>query len=75
MTVGTSAPVRPSKDQPTKLIECLEIGAGFYLNATNPDYFKHYNMCNYITEELPKILKSLDLPIVRLSSLCLTSGH
>lgn len=31
-------------------------GAGFYLNATNPDYSKHYNMYDYITLELYKLI-------------------
>lgn len=38
-------------------------GAGFYLNATSPKFAKHYNMYDYITEELPKTLESLDLPL------------
>lgn len=31
-------------------------GAGFYINATNPSYSKHYNMYDYITIELWDIL-------------------
>lgn len=32
------------------------IGAGFYLNATEPKYQKHFNMETYITKELPFLL-------------------
>lgn len=28
-------------------------GAGFYLNATTPDWEKHYKMYDYVTKELP----------------------
>jgi S-formylglutathione hydrolase len=59
---GTGASVDVRRDN---LTECLVIGAGFYLNATNPKYSKHFNMYNYVTDELPKIIKSLDLPLVR----------
>ncbi|KAF9527774.1 esterase D [Crepidotus variabilis] len=38
-------------------------GAGFYLDATNPKYSKHYNMATYITEELPKVVEAAGLPI------------
>lgn len=38
-------------------------GAGFYLNATNPKYSKHYNMYTHVTLELPNLLESF--PIVR----------
>eukprot|EP00746_Dinoflagellata_sp_MGD_P138386 gnl/MRDRNA2_/MRDRNA2_72033_c0_seq1.p1 gnl/MRDRNA2_/MRDRNA2_72033_c0~~gnl/MRDRNA2_/MRDRNA2_72033_c0_seq1.p1 ORF type:complete len:703 (+),score=132.00 gnl/MRDRNA2_/MRDRNA2_72033_c0_seq1:72-2180(+) len=33
------------------------IGAGFYLNATTDKYKKHYNMLDYITKELPSIVR------------------
>jgi len=39
-------------------------GAGFYLDATNPKYAKHYNMATYITEELPQAIEAAGLPIV-----------
>jgi S-formylglutathione hydrolase len=42
----------------------LSQGAGFYINATNPIYSKHYNMYDYVVKELPKALQSLDLPLV-----------
>jgi S-formylglutathione hydrolase len=32
-------------------------GAGFYLNATDPKWSKHYNMYDYITNELPKLIE------------------
>ncbi|KAF8317664.1 carbohydrate esterase family 1 protein [Clavulina sp. PMI_390] len=38
-------------------------GAGFYLNATDSKYSKHYNMYDFVTEELPKTLATLNLPI------------
>lgn len=40
-------------------------GAGFYLNATNPKYSKHYNMLTHITTELPKVIEEAEIPIVR----------
>ncbi|KII94185.1 carbohydrate esterase family 1 protein [Plicaturopsis crispa FD-325 SS-3] len=38
-------------------------GAGFYLNATNPKFSKHYNMATHITSELPAVLAAADLPL------------
>lgn len=38
-------------------------GAGFYLNATNPKYAKHYNMYSHITVELPQVIEAAGLPI------------
>lgn len=38
-------------------------GAGFYLNATNEKWKKHYNMEKYITEELPSLIQKAGLPI------------
>merc|ERR1712136_465100 len=32
-------------------------GAGFYVNATQEPWSKHYNMYNYVTEELPKLVQ------------------
>ena len=40
-------------------------GAGFYLNATNPKYAKHYNMLNHVTIEIPEVVEAAGLPIVR----------
>jgi len=34
----------------------LGIGAGFYINATQEPYNKHYQMYDYITKELPFLL-------------------
>lgn len=39
-------------------------GAGFYVNATNPRYSKHYNMLTHVTVELPKVLEEAGIPIV-----------
>ncbi|GAA6036404.1 hypothetical protein JCM8097_001704 [Rhodosporidiobolus ruineniae] len=36
-------------------------GAGFYVNATAEPWSKHYNMYQYVTEELPAALSSLPL--------------
>ncbi|GLB35978.1 hypothetical protein LshimejAT787_0302660 [Lyophyllum shimeji] len=38
-------------------------GAGFYLNATNPKYAKHYNMLTHVTLELPQVIEAASLPI------------
>ncbi|KZT30763.1 carbohydrate esterase family 1 protein [Neolentinus lepideus HHB14362 ss-1] len=38
-------------------------GAGFYLNATNPKYAKHYNMATHITMELPQVIEAAGIPI------------
>lgn len=35
----------------------LGLGAGFYLNATESPWAQHYQMYDYIVEELPKIIK------------------
>lgn len=34
------------------------LGAGFYLNATQPPYEKHYRMYDYVVHELPKIIEA-----------------
>ena len=34
------------------------LGAGFYLNATEEPWAKHYNMYDYIVSELPKIIEA-----------------
>jgi S-formylglutathione hydrolase len=36
-------------------------GAGFYLNATDSKWKKHYNMYDLIVKELPQVLKEADL--------------
>lgn len=33
-------------------------GAGFYLNATDDKWSKHYNMYDYVTKELPVLIES-----------------
>jgi len=38
-------------------------GAGFYVNATNPKYAKHYNMLTHVTLELPQVIEEAGLPI------------
>ncbi len=35
----------------------LGLGAGFYLNATAPKWAKHYRMYDYVTVELPALIK------------------
>ena len=40
-------------------------GAGFYVNATQPPWSRHFRMYDYITQELPAILVSLQLPLMR----------
>ena len=47
-----------------------EVGAGFYLNATDPKYRKHYNMYDLIVKELPSVLKEADLGLVSLDIHC-----
>lgn len=39
-------------------------GAGFYLDATKPEYSKHYKMATHITEELPEVIAAAGIPIV-----------
>ncbi|KAF8330436.1 putative esterase D [Cantharellus anzutake] len=38
-------------------------GAGFYLNATLDPWSKYYNMYDFVINELPQALKTLDLPL------------
>lgn len=33
-------------------------GAGYYLDATQEKYSKHFNMYTYITEELPRVVEN-----------------
>lgn len=35
------------------------LGAGFYLDATQPPWSQHYRMYSYVTRELPEIVRSL----------------
>lgn len=39
------------------------LGAGFYVDATQQPWQKHYQMYTYITEELPAVLAASDLPL------------
>lgn len=36
----------------------LGTGAGFYVNATTPAWSTHYNMYDYVTKELPALIKA-----------------
>lgn len=46
-------------------------GAGFYLNATQPPWAKHFHMDDYITEELPAVIEA-NFPASNLRAI---SGH
>ena len=46
-------------------------GAGFYVNATQKPWSKHYNMYDYITDELPKLVTT-NFPLNGKESI---SGH
>lgn len=43
------------------------VGAGFYLDATKPEYSKNYNMLTHVTIELPQVIEAAGLPIVSAS--------
>jgi S-formylglutathione hydrolase len=47
------------------------LGAGFYVNATQPPWNKHYQMYDYITEELPALIEA-HFPVNTKKSI---SGH
>ncbi len=47
-------------------------GAGFYLNATQAPWAKHYQMYDYITQELPALLEK-NLPLI--AGIKSVSGH
>ncbi|KAI0048340.1 carbohydrate esterase family 1 protein [Auriscalpium vulgare] len=38
-------------------------GAGFYINATKPEWSKHYNMRTHVLFELPQVLEAAGLPL------------
>jgi S-formylglutathione hydrolase len=40
------------------------LGAGFYVDATEQPWAKHYQMYSYITEELPAVLAASKLPLL-----------
>ncbi|MEW5139005.1 S-formylglutathione hydrolase [Escherichia coli] len=46
-------------------------GAGFYLNATQPPWAKHYRMYDYLRDELPALVQSQ----FNVSDRCAISGH
>ena len=49
------------------------LGAGFYVNATQAPWSKNYQMYDYITKELPALLKASDLPLD--TDNCSIMGH
>lgn len=49
----------------------LGMGAGFYVNATQPPWDKHYQMYDYISQELPALIAA-NFPVSREKSI---SGH
>lgn len=46
-------------------------GAGFYINATRSPWTPHYNMYDYVTQELPALIEA-NLPVNDARSVC---GH
>ncbi|MFT5082296.1 MAG: S-formylglutathione hydrolase [Lentisphaeria bacterium] len=49
----------------------LGLGAGFYINATQAPWQKHYHMFDYVTHELPALINK-HFPVNRFASI---SGH
>jgi S-formylglutathione hydrolase len=49
----------------------LGLGAGFYVNATQPKWSKHYHMYDYVTQELPEIIAK-HFPVTERTAI---SGH
>jgi S-formylglutathione hydrolase FrmB len=45
----------------------FKTGAGFYVDATNPKFARHYNMRTHIQFEIPQVLEVAGLPIVNRS--------
>lgn len=41
----------------------LGSGAGFYVDATEPPWSRHYRMWSYVTEEVPELLRREKLPL------------
>ena len=39
------------------------LGAGFYVNATQPPWSAKYRMYDYVVDELPRVLAASDLPL------------
>lgn len=50
----------------------LGLGAGFYVNATQSPWSTHYQMADYVVDELPETLAAIDALDLQRSSL---SGH
>ena len=48
-------------------------GAGFYVNATQEPWKKHYQMYDYVTKELPALLQNSELPLDTAN--CSIMGH
>jgi S-formylglutathione hydrolase len=46
----------------------LRTGAGFYVNATQEPWSKHYRMDEYVVSELPHVVKSLLNPTSSVAS-------
>lgn len=46
-------------------------GAGFYLNATQEPWARHYRMCDYLRDELPTLIQAE----FAVSDRCAISGH
>jgi S-formylglutathione hydrolase len=46
-------------------------GAGFYLNATQEPWSRHYHMYDYVTQELPELIEA-NFPVSSIKSI---SGH
>ena len=61
VTADTSPRGEGVPDDPEQAYD-FGLGAGFYLNATESPWNKHYRMYDYIVEELPKVVGDL-LPI------------
>ena len=51
----------------------LGLGAGFYVNATQEPWTKNYHMYDYVTTELPNVLKNSHLPLQ--DNNCAIMGH
>lgn len=49
------------------------LGAGFYVNATQAPWARHYRMYDYIVAELPEVLGQSDLPLD--PTICSIMGH
>ncbi len=59
-------------DDPEKAYD-FGLGAGFYVNATEAPWSAHYRMYDYVTKELPAVLKGSALPLD--AGNCSIMGH